>query len=349
MEENEYWWKAEHRASRPLPHVSDFVLEKLPHLISSIESDLDEKSKLKKISDLFNTIEKLFVEICINDLEKIINSKTFRLSVLDIKMCAMVIWHNGYKDLPISLSNILESICRVTGDSHILTYEDIILENPVNDIRTFFTKENIGLNEELFYRAHQLIEDKILQVAMLVRNAIALRYISEESVINIESLMKEANDITSKLTKELDKQHFVIFRKYLSATANLKGPSGAFSGTYPLIDLYWRGSSDIFKVNRDRYRTDNMYFPSFQRKEIYQLVETSSISIKSLAKAQTPGFKELFMVFFRTMKSFRQRHLASVKKHLTDVFNNKENGTMGDSETGTYLKNSFKNTEEENL
>ncbi len=258
----------------------------------------------------------------------------------------MALWHTG-SELPKSLIKLLRLFSQVTGDPQILTYQDIIIENPRSDLRTFFHKKSIGQSESFFYVMHQIIEDVMIPVIGIIKNAISLGFISENYLNEVQNRLIKANQIMGELMDSLNNLDFVIFRKFLSSVGDLKGPSGAFSGTYPILDLLWLGNSNVFKGNLERYKVDNMYFPSFQRKDILSLTNNIFVSVNTLKSTNIAGFESLYEILQKYLTEFRGRHLGAVKKHIPDVFNDKERGTMGQNATGNYLKDSLKHTKEE--
>ncbi len=340
-----YWRRASPKAVRPLGEISNFVQEELPRLISNFENVANNNSDPKINYALAERMKELFTQDAAEIIKGLNDNESFNVAILDCKMCAMALWHGGIQELPQNLKELLVNLCKQRGDPHILTYEDIILNNPPSDLRTFFEKKSaLADNEIVFYTAHQMVENFLIPAVAIIRSALAQEKISEFETSAIAVLLKGSNQATALLSKELIKKDFGVFRKYLKSVGPLNGPSGAFSGSYPLLDLLWLGKDKVFDDNLKRYQNDMIYFPSFQREEIKHLATTDSVSVKCLVTSGNTNFNNLLKVIEKAMFDFRAIHLGSVKKHLPEVFADQEQGTGNVANPGTYLKNSLNHT-----
>lgn len=344
-----YWEETPFVPIRPLGEISDFVIETLPVLINALAAEQNPEIKQGHALELAKSIEYLFSRISPVRLEEIKNSSSLKVALLDCKMCAMALWHSGIYDLPKSFSYILQTLSDTYGYPIILTYEDIVLNNPIADMRTFFgSTDVVGKNEYLFYRSHQVIEDELSPVIELLRRTVDSAEIKTAEINDLWGRMKKCRIILKKLLiDELQSGPFNKFRNYLDSTKFHSGPSGAFTGSYPLIDLFWRGPDHIPIDNREKYIEQSNYFPVHQREEIRELILNPKRNIRSLGRIKGPEFEILFRVLKIEMVNFRSLHLKAVEKHLPDVYSGKAKGTGGT--LIDYLKKALENTRQVEL
>ncbi|TAH36146.1 MAG: hypothetical protein EYC62_03345 [Alphaproteobacteria bacterium] len=146
---------------RPLGPLSDFVVEELPNRLSAIrfaQSKSAQQTGPFGLGQQGDSTEKLAA-----DIEGLIAGKQFHvphaktnLARLDLMMLEAGLRAIG--TVPgAGLQTLIDDASRETGQQPILSYQDIIIDNPPGDLRTFTTGV-IGKQEADFYRGHQMIE-----------------------------------------------------------------------------------------------------------------------------------------------------------------------------------------------
>lgn len=154
-----------------------------------------------------------------------------------------------------------------------MTYQDIILDNPKDDLRVF-TSGSIGDAEMRFYRGHQLIEDTLAVAISALQSAIKdPDNISASLDIAVLATKRVVSGMKSFM-KDLAKDDFMDFKPFFDTNpyTGEKGPSGAFSAKVPTLDillygqdtpeetLQYLGDNKPYFPTRDHYNAMKVYY-----------------------------------------------------------------------------------------
>lgn len=193
-----------------------------------------------------------------------------------------------------------------------LTYQDIILDNPLGDMRRF-TGEETGLWEARFYRGHQLIENSLALAIASMKNALtdpANALICLNTALN---LCQGVGAAMRSFATDLPKEHFQGFKPFFDTNpyTQEKGPSGAFTAKVPHIDILLYGREappDTFCYLEDNKK----YFP----RSDYDAVMEDGKNSKGVIELVEGGAKDVAIEIGRTMIRFRSAHRGAVHKHI---------------------------------
>jgi|GEM_PF-6621213 len=204
-----------------------------------------------------------------------------------------------------------------------MTYQDIILNNPAQDMRTFTTGKS-AISEGCFYRGHQVIEGHINDLIDALRSA---HETGDTSYLDTaHKSATRAGEIMMKFRSELNKTHFNAFKGYFDTNpmTGEKGPSGVFSATIPHVDVLLAGAENY--EGQDYLRDNEAYFPqrdlAYLRKSIAE-----NVNLAERFNGDACALDKLESVSKR-MVSFRNMHKGAVIKHIgKDVVGSAEGGS----------------------
>lgn len=198
--------KIEPKRVRALPVISGFVAEMLPDRLAAI------RESRESFASLLRDVRLMLKAISFDHLAQ--NSQAWPIALLDLKMLEIGLAHTARLCgetivIPVELVSLIDLLSLATDRTAILTYEEIVLENPEQDPRTFtlsirdpvtdslqqarWSKESIWLrhlqrfgspsskkeepssrtnSEAQFYSAHRTIEAHMSQLLLQIRTAI---------------------------------------------------------------------------------------------------------------------------------------------------------------------------------
>jgi hypothetical protein len=194
-----------------------------------------------------------------------------------------------------------------------MTYEDIILNNPADELRTF-TSGTIAKSEMLFYRGHQLIEDELRTCIQSLKEADKIGEVTP--LKTAYDAMAKACEIGHKVfIRALDSTHFMAFKPFFDTNpyTGEKGPSGAFTASIPHIDMLLYGREtpqslqDYIRVNKD-------YFPVTDYADLQKTINKGTSLIERFDGDHNS--LELIHRISLQKRRFRALHMAAVKKHI---------------------------------
>lgn len=243
---------------RPLGTVSDFVVKTLPSRLEQIRA-----GKLD-VQALIDEVERL-VEGSVYETQQLADTRVARLDVL---MLESSIVHSGGTP-GLNLRTLADLLTDSTVQPPAMTYEDIIVNNPPDDPRTF-THGGVGSAEAAFYLGHQLIEGELERAIEKMRQLFVLHSPEVSAhpgdvVALLQAIVQHINIVTEYthvLGQKMDPGAFLIFRQYLATNEqrNAKGPSGAFTARVPLLEVLFAG--ETLPEEFFRYLESNrIYFP----------------------------------------------------------------------------------------
>jgi hypothetical protein len=204
-----------------------------------------------------------------------------------------------------------------------MTYQDIILNNPAQGMRTFTTGK-AAISEGCFYRGHQIIEDHVSDLIDALRTAHETGDVSYLDVA--KSSATQAGAIMMKFRSELNKSHFNAFKGYFDTNpmTGEKGPSGVFSATIPHVDVLLAGAENY--EGQDYLRDNESYFPQRDLAYLRQSI-AENVNLSERFNGNAGALDKLEAVSKR-MVSFRNMHKGAVIKHIgKDVVGSAEGGS----------------------
>jgi len=316
---------------RPLGAFSDFVVDELPAVLKNTPHQLPA-----------GCLKLLHPDMGRWEISERFGEKDRLVAALDLKIAELAIVHSQLP-VPQLLCRLVEAYS--TG-LPMLLYEEIILANPVSDMRTF-TCGGVGKTEAMFYYYHAVCELHLSAVILAVQDALSAHLVHHENLVLVASKLKDIeHDLDIVLARmnelgDMTKGYFAAFRGYLSThpTRGLKGPSGAFSPGFALLEVLLRG--DTLPDEYGKYLVANReYFPQ-QGEPIAEALHTTKTcgSLKTIADAAAcPALTERVDVIARFFNDFRQIHLKSLHKQIPEAVCDEVAGTGGEAKPGTFLR-----------
>ena len=318
---------------RPLGIVSDFVVERLPRELGS--------------SGFSATVTTLLRNAPIECRMAFHDKESRGIASLDLKMIEAALVHTG-AEIPFSLALLVDTFS--ISSIRALTYEEIVLVNPHDDMRTF-TGGDIGETEAAFYNMHRTIEIQLVYAIASMRTAIteiqhgdapaathALLH-AVEQVKGLPGMVQALGLMTSG--------HFGVFREYLKShpTRDLKGPSGAFSAGLPTLEILFRGN-ELSEKYRGYLRTNWEYFPLRGRNELAHALETkeNSLIAEWRVRGKDPLLKPVIDALGEMFNTFRRAHYNAVGRQLPEALKDATSGTAGEAKPGEFLRERMKET-----
>lgn len=342
------------RPTRPLEEVSNFVIEQLPQELEYVRNGQAHGDDLRDIAAdiLRNTSDSIFANALQDPLQR-------DLAGLDLKILEAAIVHSSSKP-PGMLVQLVNKFSQASDQPPIITYEEIILVNPVLDRRTF-TNGEIGKSEADFYEGHRLIEGHLDNVVDGIVSGIQI--LAERNIAGVEEVTQRLQTASAGFTSVIEymhvigmkmrREHFAEFRQYLGSHSlrNLKGPSGAFTAGIPTIDLLLAGEN--LPGEFYAYLEENrMYFPRSGRKglERARILGQNGLSLVSLTEQL--GFPEQLTdpisAISEQVRVFRGHHYRGVKYQIPGAITGDVQGTGGEMDPGTFLRERMKMRHMEN-
>ena len=315
---------------RPLAGVSDFVVEQMPNLL------LSNKSKMSRDAGI--TLDAIS-DKTVND---VLISAQRQLAALDLKMLENALVHSEL-EVPSRLTALIDLFSG--EDLKALTYEEIIMVNPEDDLRMFSTGKTKD-TERTFYSNHRVIEDILSDVILQVISVVERQ---DVSLFDCKMLSERLNSVT-RLTAQLAKMpehEFLYFRKYLAShpTRILNGPSGAYSARIPSLELLTFGDS-LPAERFDYLRSNWQYFPTRDHLSLANAMNyaENSNTLQSLAviHQNRSDYQEAVSLVRKFFTSFRKVHYHAVKKQVPGALEGKVSGTGGEVDVHAFLTGRMK-------
>jgi len=327
--------------SRPLMELSDYVVDELP-------SELSELRKYRHSGNTKNFEESVegklssLVERGIEDVLENLNEIDKGIAILDLRMLQSAVYNSG-GNLSFLVKDFYKKLSDITDNPNILTYEDMVVNNPTKDIRTF-TKGNMGYFEALFYIKTMQIEDYFAEAADFIFDAGFL--LEDKVIIDTHSLLKRASKSIDKITevmkqlKGMNPDYFLTFRDYWKATdPNLMGVSAYFSHGVKRTDLLFAGKKlgTGFFESLEKELSEGYYANQISLSEAIKSAN-DKISFIDLIEGQesingdTKNLYKLTLEFAKSMQEFRKEHV----KRVLEV--NLTQGTAGKKSLNAFFE-----------
>ena len=342
---------------RPLREVSNFVVEKLPTLVTLIDSNkVQAEQLLQEVNDVLSRIDHSIIthllQLAHQNTEGSPNQLAFNTELdqaaFDLKMLEIALVTYGEQP-PTELTQLVDTFSEATGQLPMITYEDLIYINPESDPRTF-TMGEVGNSEYDFYFGHLRIERVLETVTQQVEQAAQLLQQETPQVPQAIAALEEAVQLFSEAQQDmhavgmdLPKDHFAIFRKFFNThpTRELKGPSGAFTAAVPVLDMRLGGEN--LEPSYFNYLQDNeMYFPRTGRQEMahaYQKIEAGeTLSTLSAGVGNPEELVNVLHALSDQVRQFRGQHYRGVRHQIPEAVTGNLMGTGGEEDPGQFLR-----------
>lgn len=321
---------------RPLGKISDFVVEILP-----IQLEAVREGRLG-IDKLSGTIRHLLIDADAGAIGSFITGRDREIALLDL-LCMQSALGNSGGEIPEALTDVIGHLASKEGRPPILTYEDVILINPLDTDPRMFTRGSVGGAELFFYKTHRNIEEAGLILNELVRSALC--DLGEGNIADAKFLLEQCNLPSAMLLQEmfglkaLDPEDFAKFRTYFGGyPKGNKGPSGAFSPAIATLDVLLSGR-ELPEDRRAYHRDNSMYFPREGQREI-QAAYTLVLNSKALDEYR--GIDEEIdqhrSGLHQFLTTFRSAHHGRVGEQIPKALEGTISGTGGEINVGEFLR-----------
>ncbi len=271
------------------------------------------------------------------------------LALLDLKMIEAGIAHSGLVP-PVRLVELVDQLSgnEVPG----LTYEDVVLVNPAEQMRAF-TRGEIRETELFFYSQHRIIEAHLDRAIRQVEDAIfelgtdwTLSHDPDVPAATraLQGINDELEPVVSACLAlgDMAPGHFAKFRKYLGVhpIRKTKGPSANFSARVPLIDMLLRGD-ELPQDYVAQLASKIEYLPRGGRKaikEVLQLPAGNSLVSRWRRKGKDLVIRDRINEIGLFTNRFRDAHIRAAMRQIPEAMRNQMAGTGGVDHPGTYLR-----------
>lgn len=235
------------------------------------------------------------------------------VAMLDAKMMYVIVSKLELEELSAQYRNAIIEGLKFMQRPPIaqLTYADIILTNPTDQMRTF-TQGKTGESEASFYRGHQVIEGHLNDI---IEN---LRYANNtgdaDFIVYASQSLSEAKQAMEKIGNDLDVSDYKEFRRYFDPNpyTGEKGPSGLFSTRIPHIDILlggWQGYK-----GKDFLADNAGYFP---QRDMFKLRESLNENVNLSERFASDSFAKSQLNTIRNwMEKFREAHKGSMRHRI---------------------------------
>lgn len=267
------------------------------------------------------------------------NRKEMSLSRLDLQLMANVIKASGGNIGPL-LQQYVDQYAEVMGMVPTVTYEDLVENNPSTDIRT----ATGTLDEEHFLFAHKLIEEKwrraISGIDVAIEACINHDYeTAAQSTHQANLAYRRGIGRLMHIHNKMNGEQFNYFRLYFDPIrSDLKGASGQYTATQPIIDLLVYG--DKLPPEYFAYLEQSMkYLPVWGQQRIQEV--RSQIEEGKTLRTLTTGLPKDSNLLLAVnsladaTNKFRSHHQQTVKHFLPGYESGTTLGSGGS--TGNFL------------
>ena len=344
---------------RPLGVLSDLVVGSLPMALA-----LAKGGDLTDAKGLLDRAEEYAGDLQVGGLPQE-GTLEHKIGRLDVLMLYAGLAHSGLRIKP-KLSNLVRVFSGVQVP--VLTYEDIVLNNPQSDPRTF-THGEIGADEEHFYAIHQDLEHAIKPAVQTIRGTLVRADIYGDIPQKMADEMSEASmklDILIRNTGQVGGRMklFDEFRPYLNPIPlhfigstlpkrDFPGPSGAYSGTVHALELLVCGlmpQEDGKSELLDYVLRKRRFIPT----DDYDLLDEASTlalrgkALRNLAEEldYPDPLLDLLESFGKQILTFRRAHKGAVARQVPKALTDGTvMGTGGIINIGEFLDNRIMRTQ----
>lgn len=328
--------------TRPLGEFSTFITTQLPHLLAGIRDGSYTHQDLEEnIDSLLPSVEST----------RLLVGADLKTARLDAQFAYNALVHaarleNKKNNTSIPyvpgthISALAGELAQRTGRPRILTYEDVVIDNPVQDMRTFGSG-TIGDSERGFYHAHLLIEQRLQVTIELMMGLIARLeqgdYESDDQIAAATKMnehWRAVNLHTSNLRDDLPASDFLIFRDYLGSyidpdtigngDVKLSGASGQGSSRLRATDFLLGGDT---LIGNERFMNDTKsllpYYPVSDidqfRRTLQMAYEGRTLHRLMQGVDRSSKLHSLINKFAGLKVGWRHLHHRAVQRQMPDV------------------------------
>ncbi len=333
FDQNQIIERTSRRKNRPLGQFSDYVVTVMPAVLrdgtlAQLHEDIEKRmpghSGETVLAKVFN-----FTAPARQSLKK-----------LDLKMALNACRYLAVKEgmskedflshpIHCRLMDLIEVAAGGKGKTpFMLTYEDIVLNNPADDMRVFTTGKT-GFMEREFYRGHQVIESLLAEADVFMKDFID----SKNSVLpgpavlprslalrSAQNYLHGALDVLGLFLSDLPQEDFNGFKPFFNTCpyTGEKGPSGAFSAKVPYTDMLVYGK-DLPAYEGHYLKANAPYFPAQDLKNAFNAASGANLLSQCREDPAMHTHARECVAIANLLLAFRVIHLKTVKHQIGDA------------------------------
>ncbi|MGY8665367.1 hypothetical protein Q3C01_23790 [Bradyrhizobium sp. UFLA05-109] len=267
---------------RPMGRLSNFVVDELPHSI--VEIKCSERPD-EAVRALGRSVGAIMAASDYDTLLRRLPQSDFEVAKTDIQYLTNCAYHVSAMaglhraDAELTIGEPLSQLARLTRERQpgieVLSYDDMILTNPVQNDPRVYCLGAAGVEERDFCLGHQLIESE-LQSA--IDALLKLRDVADADARQCLALcvdrLEAANQILVRFYEQMSPDLFGQFRVFYGKNPykDTLGPSGRFSARIVAVSVLLIGE-ELFlqkpQFYRDVYRL-SLYYPQAYIHEVFR-------------------------------------------------------------------------------
>lgn len=275
---------------RPLGLFSDFVVDQLPHFIAEIKCSERPSEAVKALG---RTINAITAEMDYDALLLSLPQSDFEVAKTDVQYLVNSAYHvsafaghhpwDAEQTVGLALSRLARLTCERQPSIGVLSYEDMILTNPVQSDPRVYCLGAAGVEERDFCLGHQLIETE-LQSAL--EALVELRDVPDADAGQCLSRCLEhvesANRVLTRFDQHMPPDLFGQFRVFYEKNPykNTLGASGRFSARVVAVSVLLIGE-ELFRQKRQFYKDVyrlSKYYPQEYIREVFRWLSSDKES-----------------------------------------------------------------------
>ncbi|MGY8681523.1 hypothetical protein Q2941_27590 [Bradyrhizobium sp. UFLA05-153] len=269
------------RRKRPLGRFSNFVVDELPHSIAEIKGSERPDEAVRALG---RAISAIVADTDYDALLRRLPQSDFEIAKTDIQyltncayhMSAFAGLHPG--DAELTVGEALSRLARLTRlrqpGVDVLSYEDMILTNPVQNDPRLYCLGAAGVEERDFCLGHQFIESELqLAIDALLELRDAADTDARQCLALCVEHLETANHVLTRfehMSPDLFGQFRVFYAK--NPYKNRLGPSGRFSARIVAVSVLLIGK-ELF-LQKPHFFTDvyrlSEYYPQAYIHEVFR-------------------------------------------------------------------------------
>lgn len=268
--------------NRPLGLFSDFVVDQLPHFIAEIKCSERPSEAVKALG---RTINAMTAEMDYDALLLSLPQSDFEVAKTDVQYLVNAAYQlsafaglhpwDAEQTVGVALSRLARLTCERQPSIGVLSYEGMILTNPVQSDPRVYCLGAAGVEERDFCLGHQLIETE-LQSA--IEALVELRDVADadagQCLSRCLERLESANCVLTRFDQHMSPDLFGQFRVFYEKNPykNTLGPSGRFSARVVAVSVLLIGE-ELFRQKRQFYRDVyrlSKYYPQGYIREVFR-------------------------------------------------------------------------------
>jgi len=260
---------------RPLDVISDFVVDELPQLLAGQSQELLQAS-LSEMDRALTTI--------IYDHARTLERPHMSIACLDLAMLLHACEHRFQVRAP-RLRSLLVELSQRLKRTPALSYEDVVLSNPLMDDPRLFSTGSIAAAEHDFLRIHAAIEFQHRVVLARLKVAMDAHASVTQCAEERDSLYQDIDAALSRAMghwvelRHMPPESFAYFRDLYAAPprSGHAGVSGRFSETMNSLRILVEGRHllEVIPNYFDELLLNIQYYPSEGRTRLTNLIRAA--------------------------------------------------------------------------